>query len=87
MIRSPNRAEGVLLLSDRILGSTFAPVGGVWSYSTGLGAAFSPTMPYSVTLVSQPMPYWAPEHRAAHFSQGVAGPDMDDGVDAEDAFA
>ncbi|GEM09491.1 hypothetical protein Rt10032_c08g3508 [Rhodotorula toruloides] len=75
-----------LLLSDRILGSTFAPVGGVWSYSTGLGAAFSPTMPYSVTLVGQPMPYWAPEHRPAHFTS-FASVDTELDVDAEDAFA
>ncbi|KPV75640.1 uncharacterized protein RHOBADRAFT_52685 [Rhodotorula graminis WP1] len=76
-----------LLLSDRILGSSFAPVGGVWNYSTGLGAAFSPTMPYSVTLVGQPMRYWDEQHRPVHFTSFVASADDGLEVDAEDAFA
>ncbi|GAA5932751.1 U4/U6-U5 snRNP complex subunit PRP8 [Sporobolomyces koalae] len=76
-----------LLLSDRILGSTFAPVGDIWSYSTGLGAAFSPTMPYGVTLVGHPLPYWHELHRPNHFASFVAS--ADDGVEADmdDPFA
>lgn len=76
-----------LLLSDRILGSSFAPVGGVWQYSTGLGASFSPAMPYSVTLVGQPTRYWDELHRPAHFTAFVASADDGVEVDAEDAFA
>jgi len=64
-----------LLLSDRILGSTFAPIGDIWSYSTGLGAAFSPTMPYGVTLVGHPLPYWHELHRPNHFASFVASAD------------
>lgn len=66
-----------LLLSDRILGSTFAPIGDVWNYSVGLGAAFSPTMPYSITLTGSPLGYWDSAHRPAVFAQFVATADVE----------
>lgn len=56
-----------LLLSDRILGSTFAPTGSIWNYSVGLGSQFTPTMPFSMTLVGTPISFWDPEHRPTHF--------------------
>lgn len=76
-----------LLLSDRILGSTFVPTGDVWNYSVGLGAQFTPTMPYSMTLAGAPIPYWDPAHRPAHFAAFIATGQDDIEVDAEDAFA
>ncbi|GAA5963418.1 hypothetical protein JCM21900_000442 [Sporobolomyces salmonicolor] len=76
-----------LLLSDRILGSTFAPIGDVWNYSVGLGAQFAPTMPYSVTLVGAPLAFWDERHRPSHFATFVAS--ADDGLEADmdDPFA
>lgn len=45
-------------------------------------------MPYSMTLAGSPIPYWAPEHRPAHFAAFVAtGNDNEDLGDNEDAFA
>ncbi len=76
-----------LLLSDRILGSTFVPTGDVWNYSVGLGAQFTQTMPYSMTLAGAPIPYWDPAHRPAHFAAFIASGQDDIEVDAEDAFA
>jgi pre-mRNA-processing factor 8 len=64
------------------------PVGGVWNYSSGLGAQFTPSNPYNITLAGQPLPFWAPEHRPNHFAQFVAV-EGEEGleVDREDAFA
>lgn len=76
------------LLSDRIVASCLAPVGGVWNYSLSLAAQFSKTMPYSVTLVGAPAGFWAPEHRTQHFVSFMASADdMNDGVDVDDNLA
>jgi len=58
-----------LLLSDRILGSVFAPQGDIWNYSVGLGASFSASMPYTMQLSNGMLDFWAPLHRPNHFSQ------------------
>lgn len=60
----------------------------MWNYSVGLGASFTPSMPYSMTLAGAPIPYWASEHRPSHFASFVAtGQDEDLGVDEQDVFA
>lgn len=78
-----------LLLSDRILGSTFAPVGGTWNYSLSLSAQFAPNMPYSVTLTGAPEGFWAIQHRSTHFSTFIAsGEDgLGAAVDMDDVHA
>jgi len=76
-----------LLLSDRILGSTFAPVGGTWNYSLSLGAQFTANMPYSMTLVGAPEGYWSVAHRTAHFSQFIASGEDGLGADIDDNYA
>lgn len=82
---SPSMANRVqLLLSDRILGSTLVPDGGVWNYSTGLSQLFSPTMPYSVSL-GVPLGFWAAEHRPAAFLS-FASLEGEDDADLENAF-
>jgi len=55
-----------LLLSDRILGMTLVPEGGVWNYGIGLTQLWSPNIPYSITL-DTPLLFWAEEHRPAAF--------------------
>ena len=95
-----------LLLSDRILGSTFGqyrsvsrqtisltcviavPTGDIWNYSVGLGAQFSSTMPYSMTLAGAPIPFWDPSHRPSHFSQFVAAEAIQEAeADFDDNYA
>ncbi|SCZ95974.1 BZ3500_MvSof-1268-A1-R1_Chr8-1g09920 [Microbotryum saponariae] len=77
-----------LLLSDRILGSVFAPVGDVWNYSVGLGASFTPTMPYSISLVGRPSAYWDPIHRPTHFASfGNIGEEDENAADLDDNYA
>ncbi|KAH8929155.1 PROCN-domain-containing protein [Atractiella rhizophila] len=76
-----------LLLSDRILGSTFAPMGGVWNYSIGLGAQFTQSMSYAVTLTGSPLQFWDPLHRPNHFAAFVASEGAQDETDNQDAFA
>ena len=76
-----------LLLSDRILGSCFTPTGDVWNYSTGLGAQFSSSMPYTINLAGAPIAFWDPMHRVNHFASFVASEADADGVDAENLFA
>jgi len=64
---NPNMSERVqLLLSDRILGMTLVPEGGVWNYGIGLTQLWSPNIPYSITL-DTPLLFWAEEHRPAAF--------------------
>lgn len=76
-----------LLLSDRIYGSTFAPMGGVWNYGLSLSGQWSPTMPYSVTLVGSLLGFWSHEHRTQHFSAFIAGADEENGADLDNNFA
>ncbi|WAQ81207.1 hypothetical protein PtA15_1A547 [Puccinia triticina] len=77
-----------LLLSDRILGSTFVPQDGIWNYSVGLGPRFQTTMEYTMTLAGQPIPFWDPSHRPNHFSafQNVAA-EEEPTIDTADPFA
>lgn len=83
---SPSMANRVqVLLSDRILGSTITPDGGVWNYSSGLSQLFSPTMPYTVSL-GVPLPFWSGAHRPAAFLNFAAMEGEDD-ADLEDSFA
>ena len=76
-----NKAQ--VLLSDRIMGFFMVPEEGRWNYHFS-GAAFMPTMPYSMKL-DAPLTFFAPEHRMIHFNQ------MDDGapqdVERDDVFA
>jgi len=74
-----------LLLSDRILGSCFAPKG-VWNYSIGLGAQYSNSLPYSVELAGNLLGYWDPLHRPNHFAQFVLAEDATQ-EGGEDVFA
>ncbi|PLW11182.1 hypothetical protein PCANC_10441 [Puccinia coronata f. sp. avenae] len=57
-----------LLLSDRILGSTFVPQDGIWNYWVGLGPRFQRTTEYTMTLAGQPIPFRDPSDRPNHFS-------------------
>ncbi|GAA94310.1 uncharacterized protein L969DRAFT_90018 [Mixia osmundae IAM 14324] len=77
-----------LLISPKILGSTFVPTGDVWNYSIGLGPQFSTSMTYTMTLAGSPAPYYAAQHRPQHFSQFVAA-GSEDVIDSDlqDAFA
>lgn len=60
---NPSMANRVqLLLSDRILGMTLVPEGGVWNYGVGLTQAWSEKIPYTMTL-DKPEAFWAPCHR------------------------
>jgi pre-mRNA-processing factor 8 len=77
-----------LLLTDRILGSTFAPVGGMWNYTIGLGAQFTQSMPYSVTLAGAPFGFWSAEHRPNHFASFIASAENDEiAADLDNNFA
>jgi pre-mRNA-processing factor 8 len=55
-----NRVQ--LLLSDRILGSTLVPEGGVWNYGVGLTQSWTEKIAYSMTM-DKPEPFWAACHR------------------------
>jgi hypothetical protein len=55
-----NRVQ--LLLSDRILGMTLVPEGGVWNYGVGLTQSWSDKIAYNMTL-DKPESFWAPCHR------------------------
>jgi pre-mRNA-processing factor 8 len=55
-----NRVQ--LLLSDRILGMTLVPEGGVWNYGVGLTQSWNEKIAYNMTL-DKPESFWAPCHR------------------------
>ena len=60
---TPSMANRVqLLLSDRILGMTLVPEGGVWNYGVGLTQSWSEKIPYGMTL-DKPEAFWAACHR------------------------
>jgi pre-mRNA-processing factor 8 len=60
---NPSMANRVqLLLSDRILGMTMVPEGGVWNYGVGLTQSWSEKIAYGMTL-DKPEPFWAACHR------------------------
>lgn len=44
-------------------------------------------MPYSVTLVGQPLSFWDIAHRPTHFAQFMATEANDVDADIQDAFA
>jgi pre-mRNA-processing factor 8 len=76
-----------LLLSDRVLGSTFVPTGEVWNYSVDRSAQFTPNMPYSLTLAGAPISFWDPAHRPSLFAQFVASAEESIEADLDDNFA
>jgi pre-mRNA-processing factor 8 len=64
---NPNMANRVqLLLSDRILGMTMVPEGGVWNYGIGLTQSWTEKIPYTMTL-DKPESFWAACHRPVSF--------------------
>jgi len=60
-----NRVQ--LLLSDRILGSTLVPEGGVWNYGVGLTQSWSDKIPYAMTM-DKPESFWAACHRPVSYT-------------------
>jgi pre-mRNA-processing factor 8 len=82
---NPSMANRVqLLLSDRILGSTLVPEGGVWNYGVGLTQSWTEKIAYSMTL-DTPAPFWAAIHRPSAFLN-FAAMEGDDAADVENAF-
>lgn len=59
-----NRVQ--LLLSDRILGMTLVPEGGVWNYGVGLTQSWSDKIAYNMTL-DKPESFWAACHRPVSY--------------------
>lgn len=68
-----NRVQ--LLLSDRILGMTLVPEGGVWNYGIGLTQSWSEKIAYNMTL-DKPESFWAPCHRPVSSRVPVIVPGM-----------
>ncbi|TIA88345.1 hypothetical protein E3P99_02619 [Wallemia hederae] len=65
---SPSFSERTqLLLSDRILGMTLVPEGGIWNYSLSLSQQWTPALPYQISL-ARPTSFWADIHRPLQFS-------------------
>ncbi|OXB40064.1 pre-mRNA-processing-splicing factor 8 [Cryptococcus neoformans] len=82
---NPSMANRVqLLLSDRILGMTLVPEGGVWNYGVGLTQAWSEKIPYTMTL-DKPEAFWAPCHRPNAFLN-FASMEGDDAADVENSL-
>ncbi|ODN79735.1 pre-mRNA-processing-splicing factor 8 [Cryptococcus amylolentus CBS 6039] len=82
---NPSMANRVqLLLSDRILGMTMVPEGGIWNYGVGLTQSWSDKLPYTVTL-DKPEPFWAPCHRPNAFLN-FAAMEGDDAADVENSL-
>ncbi|WVN88199.1 pre-mRNA-processing-splicing factor 8 [Cryptococcus depauperatus CBS 7841] len=82
---NPSMANRVqLLLSDRILGMTLVPEGGVWNYGVGLTQSWSEKLPYSITL-DKPEAFWAPCHRPNAFLN-FAAMEGDDAADVENSL-
>ncbi|KAK6910277.1 pre-mRNA-processing-splicing factor 8 [Kwoniella mangroviensis CBS 8507] len=82
---NPSMANRVqLLLSDRILGMTLVPEGGVWNYGVGLTQSWSDKLPYSMTL-DKPESFWAPCHRPNAFLN-FASMEGDDAADVENSL-
>jgi pre-mRNA-processing factor 8 len=61
-----NRVQ--LLLSDRILGMTLVPEGGVWNYGVGLTQSWTDKIAYNMTL-DKPESFWSPLHRPVRLSR------------------
>jgi len=79
---NPNMANRVqLLLSDRILGMTMVPEGGVWNYGIGLTQSWTEKIPYTMTL-DKPESFWAACHRPNAFLN-FAAMEGDDAADVE----
>ncbi|KAK4686129.1 pre-mRNA-processing factor 8, partial [Tremellales sp. Uapishka_1] len=82
---TPSMANRVqLLLSDRILGSTLVPEGGVWNYGVGLTQSWTEKIAYNMTL-DKPEAFWAPVHRPAAFLN-FAAMEGDDAADVENSL-
>ncbi|WWC70357.1 pre-mRNA-processing-splicing factor 8 [Kwoniella pini CBS 10737] len=82
---NPSMANRVqLLLSDRILGMTLVPEGGIWNYGVGLTQSWSDKLPYSMTL-DRPESFWAPCHRPNAFLN-FASMEGDDAADVENSL-
>ncbi|OCF36708.1 pre-mRNA-processing-splicing factor 8 [Kwoniella heveanensis BCC8398] len=82
---NPSMANRVqLLLSDRILGMTLVPEGGVWNYGVGLTQSWSEKLPYTMTL-DKPEAFWAPCHRPNAFLN-FASMEGDDAADVENSL-
>ncbi|KAK8864279.1 pre-mRNA-processing-splicing factor 8 [Kwoniella newhampshirensis] len=82
---NPSMANRVqLLLSDRILGMTLVPEGGVWNYGVGLTQSWSEKIPYSMTL-DKPEAFWAACHRPSAFLN-FAAMEGDDAADVENSL-
>ncbi|EIW70772.1 hypothetical protein TREMEDRAFT_38390 [Tremella mesenterica DSM 1558] len=77
-----NRVQ--LLLSDRILGMTLVPEGGVWNYGVGLTQSWSEKIAYNMTL-DKPEPFWAACHRPNAFLN-FASMEGDDAADVENSL-
>jgi pre-mRNA-processing factor 8 len=68
---TPSMANRVqLLLSDRILGSTLVPEGGVWNYGVGLTQSWTEKIAYNMTL-DKPEAFWAAAHRPVSLLSSV----------------
>ena len=66
-------AKVPLLLSDRFLGFVCAPSrDGCWNYNFN-GVRFSDKLAYELQVVPAPLPFYAQEHRPAHFVSFIAG--------------
>jgi pre-mRNA-processing factor 8 len=77
-----NRVQ--LLLSDRILGMTMVPEGGVWNYGVGLTQSWTEKMPYTMTL-DKPEGFWAACHRPNAFLN-FSAMEGDDAADVENSL-
>ena len=82
---NPSMANRVqLLLSDRILGMTLVPEGGVWNYGIGLTQSWSEKVAYSMTL-DKPESFWGAIHRPNAFLN-FAAMEGDDAADVENSL-
>ncbi|GFZ44084.1 Complexed with cdc5 protein 6 [Saitozyma sp. JCM 24511] len=77
-----NRVQ--LLLSDRILGMTLVPEGGVWNYGVGLTQSWTDKIAYNMTL-DKPESFWSPLHRPNAFLN-FAAMEGDDAADVENSL-
>ena len=64
-----NRVQ--LLLSDKILGMTLVPEGGVWNYGVGLTQSWTEKIAYNMTM-DKPEMFWGAAHRPVSLSTSPA---------------
>ena len=82
---NPSMANRVqLLLSDRILGMTLVPEGGVWNYGIGLTQSWTEKVAYGMTL-DKPEAFWSAIHRPNAFLN-FAAMEGDDAADVENSL-